>query len=103
MQHGELNNYVHQFNSFDAGAKLKGDARTSTEPNPFDLSDGEDRETDNDLLSHLVKDITEVDLDNLDLDTRICDLKVSGRKTKSSSKKDKVGRKHHKQNKSVSS
>ena len=81
---------------FSLRPKLKGDARASTEPNPFDLSDGEDHETDNDLLSHLVKDITEVDLDDLDLDTRICDLKVSGCKTKSSSKKDKVRRKHHK-------
>ena len=88
---------------FSFRPKLKGDARASTEPNPFDLSDGENHETDNDLLSHLVKDITEVDLDDLDLDTRICDLKVSGRKTKSSSKKDKVRRKHHKRNKSVSS
>ena len=64
--------------------------RTSTgEVNPFSLSDGEDSEDDSSLLSHLVKDITDVDLDDLDLG-KICDLKVSGRKSKSSSKKEKA-------------
>jgi len=37
-----------------------------------------------------VKDITDVDLDDLDLGTKICDLKVSGRKSKSSSIKEKA-------------
>ena len=64
--------------------------RTSTgEVNPFSLSDGEDSEDDSCLLSRLVKDITDVDLDDLDLG-KICDLKVSGRKSKSSSKKEKA-------------
>ena len=49
--------------------------RTSTgEVNPFSLSDGEDSEDDSSLLSRLVKDITNVDLDDLDLGTKICDL-----------------------------
>ena len=78
------------------------DGRTSNDVNPFDLSDEEDPENDNGLLSHLIKDITDVDLDELDLDIRICDLKVSGRKSKSSSKKAKARKKAQKLNKSVS-
>jgi len=46
----------------------------SGEVNPFSLSDGEDSEDDSSLLSRLVKDITNVDLDDLDLGTKICDL-----------------------------
>jgi hypothetical protein len=71
------------------------------ELNPFDVSDEEDPEIENGLLSHLVRDLTDVDLDDLDLDTRICDLKVSGRKSKSSSRKHKARRKSQK-NSSVS-
>ena len=56
----------------------------SGEANPFSLSDGEDSADDSSLLSCLVKDITDVDLDDLDLGTKICELKVSGRKSKSS-------------------
>ena len=48
----------------------------SGEVNPFSLSDGEDSEDDNCLLSRLVKDITNVDLDDLDLGTKICDLGI---------------------------
>ena len=69
--------------------------------NPFDLSDEEDPENENRLLSHLIKDITDVDLDDLDLGMRICDLKVTGRKSKSTSKKAKAQKKTQKLNKSV--
>ena len=51
--------------------------RASLDVNPFELSDEEDSENDSGLFSHLVKDITYVDLDDSDLGTRICDLKVS--------------------------
>jgi len=51
--------------------------RASLDVNPFELSDEEDPENDSGLFSHLVKDITYVDLDDSDLGTRICDLKVS--------------------------
>jgi hypothetical protein len=71
------------------------------EDNPFDLSDGEDYEINNDLLSHLVKDLMDVDLDDLDLDTKICDLQVSGRRTKSASKKNKGRHRQQKQNNKV--
>ena len=50
--------------------------RASLDVNPFELSDEEDSENDSGLFSHLVKDITYVDLDDSDLGTRICDLKV---------------------------
>jgi len=70
--------------------------------NPFDLSVEEDLENDNKFLSHLIKDLTEVDLDDPDLGTRICDLKAIGRKFKSSAKKAKARKKTQKLNKSVS-
>ena len=70
--------------------------------NPFDLSDEEDLENENKLLSHLIKDITDVDLDDLDLGMRIYDLKVTGRKSKSIAKKAKARKKTKKLNKSVS-
>ena len=76
--------------------------RVDTILNPFDLSDEEDSENDNMLLSHLIKDITDVDLDDPDLGTRICDLKATGRKSKSSAKKANVRKKTQKLNKSVS-
>ena len=76
--------------------------RADTNLNPFDLSDEEDPENENRLLSHLIKDITDVDLDDLDLGMRICDLKVTGRKSKSSAKKAKAQKKTQKLNKSVS-
>ena len=69
--------------------------------NPFDLSDEEDSENDNRFFSHLIKDITDVDLDEPDLGMRICDLKVTRRKSKSSAKKAKVRKKTQKLNKSV--
>ena len=70
--------------------------------NPFDLSDEEDLENENKLLSHLIKDITDVNLDDLDLGMRICDLKVTRHKSKSSAKKAKARKKTQKLNKSVS-
>lgn len=76
--------------------------RDGSDANPFDLSDEEDPENDSGLLSHLVKDITDVDLDDLDLGTRICDLKVAGRKSKSACKKDKAQKRAQILNKSVS-
>ena len=75
--------------------------RMDTILNPFDLSDEEEPENENRLLSHLIKDITDVDLDDLDLGMRICDLKVTGRKSKSTSKKAKAQKKTQKLNKSV--
>jgi hypothetical protein len=44
--------------------------------NPFDASD--DAESDSALLAHLVKDISDVGLDDTDQDTRVCDLMVTG-------------------------
>jgi hypothetical protein len=42
---------------------------------------------DNTLVDHLLKDITYVSFDDLELDTRICDLIVTSRKSKSSLRK----------------
>jgi len=50
--------------------------RASLDVNPFELSDEEDSENDSGLFSHLVKDIAYLNLDDSDLGTRICDLKV---------------------------
>ena len=71
----------------DRDAVQPKNRRVGFEVNSFDASDEEDPENDSVLLSHLVKDLPHVDLDDTDLVTRICDLKVSGRKSKSSSKK----------------
>ena len=57
--------------------------------NPFAASDDEDTENGGTLLEHLVKEITDVGLDDLNLDTKICDLMVTGQKSKASSKKRK--------------
>jgi hypothetical protein len=57
--------------------------------NPFILSEGEGTDDDSSLLTHLVREITEVDLDSSDLATRICDLRESSRKSESSSKRAK--------------
>lgn len=48
--------------------------------NPCEASDDEDTENDGTLLEHLVKEITHVGLDDLNLDTKICDLMVIGKK-----------------------
>lgn len=55
--------------------KLKGTGRACFKFNPLDLNDEEDCENDCGLLSQLVKEVTDMDLDDLDLATRICDLK----------------------------
>ncbi|CAL4958154.1 unnamed protein product [Urochloa decumbens] len=49
-----------------------------------------------------VQDVPDIDSDDTDLDTRICDLMVTGRKSKSSSKKNKEHRRDNKTNKKVS-
>ncbi|CAL4977820.1 unnamed protein product [Urochloa decumbens] len=49
-----------------------------------------------------VQDVPDIDSDDTDLDTRICDLMVTGRKSKSSSKKNKEHRRDNKSNKKVS-
>ena len=55
------------------------------------MSDEEDEEADANnegkLLSHLVKDTTEVDLDDIVRDTMLCELVASVRKNKSNSAK----------------
>jgi hypothetical protein len=52
--------------------------------NPFltDPSDDEDDVIDTALLAHLVDEVSELDLDEVNLDTKICDLLVPGRKSK---------------------
>jgi hypothetical protein len=83
-------------------APRNGPSKDVLETNPFDPSDEEDDSRDDALLSHLVKDLTDVDYDDADLTTRICDLKASVRKSKSSVKKAKARRRVGKQYKSVS-
>jgi hypothetical protein len=61
--------------------------------NLFDTSDGEDNETHSGLLNELVKDVSDIGLDDSELDTKICDLMVIGRKSKSNTKKQKPIRK----------
>jgi hypothetical protein len=51
---------------------------------------GSDDETDKinvDVLDLLIKDVAEVDFDDVDLDTKICELRASTRKSKKHSKK----------------
>lgn len=66
-----------------------------------------DDEGDDDvaLLAHLVKDLTEIDMDDVDQSDKICDLLVSTRKSKSSSKRKerKARSQNPKASKSVSS
>jgi hypothetical protein len=52
-----------------------------------DLSDDEDTRPDSVLLAHLVQDISEIGLDDEDLDIKICDLMAHSRKSKVSRKK----------------
>lgn len=61
--------------------------QTLEKDNPFDASDDEDTELDSSLLAHLVKDVSEADLDDVDMSSKICDLMVSARKSKSNKKK----------------
>jgi hypothetical protein len=57
--------------------------------NPFVLSESEKMKMTILFLLTLVREITEVDLDDPDLATRICDHRESSRRSKSSSKKAK--------------
>jgi hypothetical protein len=52
-----------------------------------DLSDDEDTRPDSVLLAHLVQDISEIGLDDEELDIKICDLMAHSRKSKASRKK----------------
>lgn len=79
-----------------------GADRVKRDENPFDTSDEKDAFQDDALLTHLVKDLTDTDFDDSELITKICDLKVSGRKSKSFIKKDKARKRAHKRYNSVS-
>jgi hypothetical protein len=46
------------------------------------ISDGEVDEQDNDLLTHLLKDISDESFDDVDLDTKLCDLLAASRQSK---------------------
>ena len=50
--------------------------------NPFESSDDEAAELDGDLLAHLIKDVSEIDLEMEDLYMSICDLMASTRKSR---------------------
>jgi hypothetical protein len=58
-----------------------------SDTNPFDLSDDEDTRPDSALLAHLVWDISKVCFDDEELDTKICDLMATSRKSKASRQK----------------
>jgi hypothetical protein len=75
-----------------------------SEVDPFTTSDDEG-DDDVALLAHLVKDLTEIDMDDVDQSDKICDLLVSTRKSKSSSKRKerKACSQNPKASKSVSS
>jgi uncharacterized protein with von Willebrand factor type A (vWA) domain len=60
---------------------------------PFNVSEDKDAETDSALLTHLVREVSEVYFDDEALDTKICDLMASSRKARTSKKRAK---KHHK-------
>jgi hypothetical protein len=55
----------------------------------LDASDDE-AVVDDDLLAHLIKDVSEVDFEDIDLDTKLCDLKGTARKSKSTSRNHKI-------------
>jgi hypothetical protein len=54
---------------------------------PFMSSDDKGDDIDGALPDHLVKDISEIDMEDVDQSNKICDLLVSTRKSKSSSKR----------------
>ena len=54
-----------------------------------DASDDE-AAIDDDLLAHLIKDVSEVDFENIAPDTKLSDLKATARKSKSTSRKRKT-------------
>ena len=57
---------------------------------PFELSDDEATDGDGALLAHLIKDVSEVDLETEDLDTKLCDLMASSRKSHKNRKNKKI-------------
>ena len=68
----------------------KGDMNAwVTKPVILDASDDEAIVDDN-LLAHLIKDVSEVDSEDMDPDTKLCDLKATARKSKSTSRKRKI-------------
>jgi hypothetical protein len=68
----------------------KGDMNAGvTKPLILDASDDE-AVADDDLLAHLIKDVSKVDFEDMDPDTKLCDLKVTVRKSKSTSRKHKI-------------
>lgn len=48
--------------------------------NPYTVSEDEVDELNNNLLAHLIKDVSEVDFDDVDLGTKLCDLMTPSRK-----------------------
>ena len=60
---------------------------------PIESSDDEVTEIDGDLLAHLIKDVSEVDIEMEDLDMRICDLMASSCKSRKNRKQSKRTRK----------
>ena len=54
--------------------------------NPFESSDDEVAEVDGDLLAHLIKNVSEVDLEMEDLDMKICEFMASSRKSRKNRK-----------------
>ncbi|CAD6271745.1 unnamed protein product [Miscanthus lutarioriparius] len=68
----------------------KGDMNVGvTKPLILDASDDK-TVVDDDLLTHLIKDVSEVDFEDMDPDTKLCDLKATIRKSKSTSRKHKI-------------
>jgi hypothetical protein len=67
--------------------KMAHNKSSYPEFNPFDSSDDEETRPDGALLAHLVRDISEVCFDDEELDTKICDLMATSRKSKNTGKK----------------
>jgi hypothetical protein len=51
-------------------------------PLSYNPNDDEDIDLDNTLLAHLVDELANLDLDEVNLDTRLCDLLVPSEKSK---------------------
>lgn len=51
-------------------------------PLSYNPNDDEDIDLDNTLLAHLVDELANLDLDEVNLDTRLCDLLVPSKKSK---------------------
>ena len=63
------------------------------EVNPFESSNDEGTDLDGALLTHLIKDVLEIDLEMEDLDMSICDLMASSRKSRKNQKNSNKTRK----------